>query len=75
MAPPLRPEPPPLEVDDPRIIAVGLAGWAVALVVLVVLDLTGTSVPGWWHAMCVAGTALGVLGVRVVTQRQARSRR
>jgi peptidoglycan/LPS O-acetylase OafA/YrhL len=72
VAPPLRPDPPPLEVDDPRIIGVGLALWAVALVVLVALDLSGTSIPGWWHVMCVAGTALGVLGVRVISRRAAR---
>ena len=74
VAPPKRPEPPPLEVDDPRIIIAGLLAWVVAGIVLVVLDLTGTSIPGWWHWMTATGSALGVLGVRVVTGRAKRAR-
>lgn len=74
VAPPRRPDPPPLEVDDPRVIVVGLATWLVALVVLAVLDLSGSSIPGWWMWMCAAGVGLGVLGIRVIGKRQARAR-
>jgi len=66
-----RPDPPPLETDDVRTVAVGTAAWAVALVVLVVLRLTdATRVEGWWLAMCACGAVLGAAGVRYCQRRQ-----
>lgn len=73
MAPPRRPEPPPLEVDDPRVVGAGIALWAIGLLVLGALDLTGTSIPGWWMWMCVVGIVLGGFGYRVVAKRQRRA--
>jgi hypothetical protein len=67
-----RPDPPPLETDDVRAVAVGTAAWAVALVALVVLRLTGaTRVEGWWIAACACGAGLGLLGVRYCQRRRA----
>ena len=66
-----RPDPPPLETDDVRVVAGGTAAWAVALVVLLVLRLAGTDVAGWWLAMCACGTALGLVGVRYCQRRRA----
>ena len=67
-----RPDPPPLETDDVRTVAVGTAAWALALVVLLVLRLTdATRVEGWWLAMCASGAVLGVLGVWYCRRRQA----
>ena len=59
------PDPPPLETDDVRTVAVGAGAWAVAAVVLLVLRLTGAAeVPTWWFTMCAYGTLLGAIGVR-----------
>jgi predicted lysophospholipase L1 biosynthesis ABC-type transport system permease subunit len=67
-----RPDPPPLETDDARTVALGAAAWAVALVVLLVLRLTdSTRVEGWWLAMCGYGLALGVVGTWHCRRRQA----
>jgi hypothetical protein len=53
-------------------VAAGAALWTLALVVLAVVDLAGGSIPGWWLWMCGFGTALGLLGIRVVRRRAAR---
>ena len=54
-----------------KVVAVITAGWAVALVVLVVLRLAGTEVQDWWLAMCGYGIALGLVGVRYCRRRHA----
>ena len=67
-----RPDPPPLETDDVHVVAVGTALWGLGLVVLLVLRLTGAAqVREWWMVMCVAGIALGLLGVRYCQRRRA----
>jgi hypothetical protein len=66
-----KPDPPPLETDDVRIIAAGTAAWAVALVVLVVLRLAGRDIHGWWIVMCASGALLGLVGVRYCQRRRA----
>jgi hypothetical protein len=67
-----RPDPPPLETDDVHVVAVGTGLWAVGLLVLVVLRLTGsTEVRDWWMVMCVVGIALGLGGVRYSQRRRA----
>ena len=66
-----RPDPPPLETDDVRTVAVGTAAWAVALVVLVVLRLAGVDVETWWIWMCACGAGLGLAGVRYCQRRRA----
>jgi len=67
-----RPDPPPLETDDARVVLVGTALWAAALVVLLVLLVADvTEVRGWWLAMCGYGIALGLYGMRYCRRRQA----
>jgi hypothetical protein len=67
-----RPDPPAWETDDVPVVAAGTALWAVALVVLAVLDLTGAaSVHRWWLEMCGCGVALGLAGIRYIRRRRA----
>jgi hypothetical protein len=66
-----RPDPPPLETNDVTVVAVITAGWALALVVLVVLRLTGSEVRDWWLGMCLYGIALGLFGVRYCRRRHS----
>ena len=55
--------PPPLEGDDQLVIQVITAGWAVALVVLLIAG--GSLPPGqrWWIWTCVCGVAFGLFGL------------
>jgi hypothetical protein len=65
-----RPDPPPLETDDVRIVAAGTAVWAVAFLVLLIARLAGSGVHTWWIVMCALGAALGVVGVRYCQRRR-----
>ena len=69
-----RPDPPAYELDDTCVVAVGTALWVAALVVLLVADVLGVDVPGWWVAMCGCGLLLGLVGLRQVARRRARIR-
>jgi hypothetical protein len=64
-----RPDPPPLETDDVKVVVVMTAAWVLALVVLVVLRLTGSEIRDWWMGMCGYGIALGLFGVRYCRRR------
>ena len=64
-----RPVPPALEADTPRLVLIGTALWAVALVVGLVADRGST-----WTWTCVVGMVLGALGY-VLAKRAARPRR
>ncbi len=66
-----RPDPPPLETDDVKVVAAGTAAWALALVVLAVLKATGEDVRWWWLGMCGYGIALGLFGIRYCRRRHA----
>lgn len=68
--PPRQPDPPPLETDDVRVVAVGTALWGVALVVLGIARLAGADVRGWWLAMCAGGLVLGGVGVGYCQRRR-----
>ena len=70
-----RPDPAPLELHDTHVVLVGTLLWAAGLVVLVLADLLGVSVPGWQPLMCLTGIALGVAGLRVMALRTQRRRR
>ena len=63
MPAPSRPSPPPLRVDTARVVQVGTALWAVALVVLLVL---GDRVDRVWTWTCVAAIALALLGLAIM---------
>lgn len=72
MAPPRRPDPAPLETDDARVLALGTAAWAAALIgCLVFRSDLGAAGRGWWVWACVAGVLLGLVGVRHCRRRQA----
>ena len=71
---PRRPDPEPLELDDTKVVALGTALWLLALPVLLVADLVGADVHGWWYAMCGCGVALGLVGLRTVARRRDRAR-
>ena len=67
-----RPDPPPLETDDVKVVALGTALWGAGLLVLTVLRLTGAAeVQGWWLVMCACGLALGLYGVHYCRRRHA----
>lgn len=68
-----RPDPPPLETDDVKIVLGGTVLWLVALVVLLALKAAGTEVHDWWLVMCACGAALGLVGVRYCRRRDGRS--
>jgi hypothetical protein len=60
---PTRKAPPPLQVDTLRVVLVGTALWAVALVVLLIV---GDRVDRMWTWTCVAGLGLAVIGVGIM---------
>jgi len=67
-----RPDPPPLETDDVRTVAVGTSLWAAGLVVLAVMKAAGTTrVETWWLVMCACGVVLGLVGTRYCQKRHA----
>lgn len=55
--------PPPLEADDQLVIRVITAGWAVALVVLLIIRGSLPAGERWWVWTCVAGLAFGIFGL------------
>jgi hypothetical protein len=77
-------QPPPLEANDQLVTGVVTAGWAIALVVLLIVrgDLPAGS--RWWIWTCAAGCAMGLFGLwyvprlkrgraRAAQRRQSRS--
>ncbi|MGY1842388.1 DUF2530 domain-containing protein [Modestobacter sp. SYSU DS0875] len=63
MPAPIRPSPPPLKVDTARVVLIGTALWAVALVVLLLL---GDRVDRVWTWTCVAAIVLAGLGLALM---------
>ncbi|HUB38973.1 MAG TPA: DUF2530 domain-containing protein [Streptosporangiaceae bacterium] len=63
MSRPDRPVPPPLEGDDRLITAVITAGFAIALVVLLILRDTLPPADRWWIWVAAFGTVLGLFGL------------
>jgi hypothetical protein len=55
--------PPPLEADDVLVVRVITAGWAVALVVLLIVRGSLPAGQRWWVWTCVAGLAFGTFGL------------
>ena len=55
--------PPPLEADDQFVIRVGTAGWAIALVVLLIVRGSLPADERWWIWTCVAGLAFGIFAM------------
>ena len=63
MPAPSRPSPPPLRVDTTRVVLLGTAAWAVALVVLLLL---GDRVDRVWTWTCVSAIVLAGVGLAIM---------
>jgi Protein of unknown function (DUF2530) len=61
-----RPAPPPLEGDDRFITLAITAGWAVALIILLIVRSSLAPADKWWVWVPVAGFATGVFGLAYV---------
>ena len=66
MSRPDRPVPPPLEGDDRLITVVITAGFAIALVVLLIVRGHLPAADRWWIWVAAFGTALGLFGLAYV---------
>ena len=55
--------PPPLEANDQVVIWVGTAGWAVALVVLLIVRSSLPPGQRWWIWTCACGVAFGLFAM------------
>jgi hypothetical protein len=62
-APPLREAPPALEGNDLVITTVCTAGWAVALIVVILLRHQIPASSQWWIWTCAAGFGMGLFGL------------
>ena len=59
-----RPDPTPVKTDDRKAFFAGTVAWVVALAVFVVLlPMLTAQGHDWWLWTCVAGLAIGVLGL------------
>jgi hypothetical protein len=63
VSPQQRPAPPPLEGDDRLITAVITTGWAIALVVLLIVRDHLAAADQWWIWVPVAGFCMGLFGL------------
>ena len=73
---PARPTPPPpLEANDQLVTGIGTAGWAVALIVLLIVRSSLPADARWWIWTCVAGLVMGLFGLWYVPRlKRGRSR-
>ncbi len=61
-----RPTPAPLEANDQLVTAVITAGWAIALIVLLLVRTDIPAADRWWIWTCVTGLGLGIFGLLYV---------
>ena len=66
MSRPRRPVPPPLEGNDQIVAGAGAAGWAVALVILLLLRHHLPASSRFWIWTCVVGLGLGLFALGYV---------
>lgn len=66
-----RPDPAPVKTDDRKAFLVGIALWLVGLAVVIALlqPLTAAG-QTWWLWTCVAGLAIGLIGILYTHWRQ-----
>jgi hypothetical protein len=55
--------PPPLEANDQLVTGSITAGWAVALIVVLILRTSLPADARWWIWTCVTGLAMGLFGL------------
>ena len=55
--------PPPLEANDQLVTGSITAGWAVALIVLLIVRTSLPADARWWIWTCVTGLAMGLFGL------------
>ncbi|WP_432491092.1 DUF2530 domain-containing protein [Kineococcus gypseus] len=70
-----KPPPPPLRTDERRPVLVGLVVWAVLLGVALAVPEVRATGEGRWLGSCVAGLALGLVGLAHVHRRERRAAR
>ena len=67
--------PPPLEANDWLVTVIGTAGWALALIVLLIIRGSLPSDARWWLWTCATGLAMGLFGLWYVPRfKRARAR-
>ena len=67
--------PPPLEANDQLVTGVVTAGWAIALVILLIIRDSLPADARWWIWTCVTGVALGLFALWYVPRlKRARAR-
>ena len=65
-----RPDPPPVPTNDLRVVVVGTALWAVALLVTLLFHARLREDGHlWWIATCAVGFGLGLVGIRYTRRR------
>ena len=70
-----RDPPPPLEANDRLVTVTGIAGWALALIVLLIVRGSLPSDDRWWIWTCAAGLAMGLFALWYVPRfKRARAR-
>ena len=59
-----RPDPAPVATDDRKAVLVGIALWIIGLAAVLIFLVPVTAAgDSWWLWACVAGLALGVVGL------------
>jgi len=67
--------PPPLEANDRLVTVAGTAGWALALVVLLIVRDSLPADARWWIWTCATGVAMGLFALWYVPRlKRARAR-
>ena len=70
-----RPAPPPLEANERLVTTLVTAGWAVALITLLVLRTQLAADERWWIWTCATGFAMGLFGLWYVPHLKRRRAR
>ena len=67
--------PPPLEANDWLVTVIGTAGWALALIVLLIIRGSLPAADRWWIWTCATGLAMGLFALWYVPRfKRARAR-
>ena len=67
--------PPPLEANDWLVTVIGTAGWALALIVLLIIRGSLPAADRWWFWTCATGLVMGLFALWYVPRfKRARAR-